>query len=634
MSRGPSAGKVFMRLLGIAWPYRFQAITGLLLLGITASLMGFMATLFKPIVNMATLADHAGERSWLRLIEAAGWLEALGVPARDWGRAIVLSMPEWLNLGFKPTTLLLCLVSTGVLCALGVGITQYLGYVITHRVALRALTDVRSRFNAILLGQRFEFFDRYRPGELMSKVQNDLETMSLALIFIFNEAPKELVQILVGVPLAVWQAPYLAAGLLVLPAFVVPLRRLGKHIKRSSRHTLEMRADLTDVMHQQFGGMREIKGFRLERLRQSHFETSNESVFDGLMGVVGARGKSRALVEGGGHLVVMGVVVFAVYLAIKKGYTFGEFSSFMAIIATLVWQPLRSLSNAYNNFQNALPGAINVLEILDHPDTTPEPASPKPFPSRIESVEYARVGYSYGGGPSVLENVSFRVGEGRVAALVGHTGSGKSTLMDLLPRFRDCKSGSVLINGVDVRDFSVADLRDHVAYVGQDPYLFNASVRDNLLLGLHSAMSKQGGKIPDDLLWSALQKVRLADFIRAKPEGLDFMVGERGGSLSGGQRQRLAIARAILKDAPILILDEATSSQDSVTEREIQESLDVLMKGRTTFVIAHRLATVRHADILLILRDGRLVETGTHDELLKSAGEYARLHTTQFAGKS
>jgi subfamily B ATP-binding cassette protein MsbA len=448
-----------------------------------------------------------------------------------------------------------------------------------------------------------------------------METMSLALVFLFNQAPRAFIQVASGLVIALVTAPYLTCVLLVMPLFAWPLRKLGKKVKRFSRQALESKGNLSDVSHQQFGGIREIKSFRQEDPRQNLFRKANESVFNSLMGIVKARAFTRGLVEGGGYIVVLLAITCAVYIMILFEVSFGEFTSFMFLSASLIMNPLRTLSKAYNDFQNALPGAISILDILDHPEATPENTSPHPFPEKLEGIRFSNVSYRYPGGRKALENISFEASLGQCVAIVGPTGSGKTTLMELLSRFRDPQQGSVCINDCSLKDFSLSDLRKHVAIAGQDAYLFNDSIRENLKIGDPDAN--------DDAFWNILKDVQLEQFVRDKKEGLDFRVGERGDFLSGGQKQRLSIARALLKKAPILILDEATSAQDGLSEKALIETIRRYQKNKIIFVIAHRLSTIQHADLVLMLKDGRLIEQGSHEQLMSNKGLYFQLQNSQ-----
>jgi len=613
---------IFRRLFQLGSPYKTHIFMGAICLSIMAACMGSSLTLIKPLFNIASQSENAGLHSFLIIKEYTDPFPAI----QDYGKKIANQLP--LSMQLTPVYknyVLLSIIACGILLSVLITIFQYLAYYITHHVSLNALTDVRSALNDVLIRQQLAYYDQYKPGELMSKIQNDTETMSRALIFVYNQAPRGIIVILVGLVMASIQFPTLMIGLLLLPLFIIPLKKLGKKIKRSSKKTLEKRAELTDVMHQQFGGIQEIKGYNLEDTKQQLFADTNTSVLQGLMGIVKARAKSRGVVEGGGYLAVLIVVIGAIFLMRSNpdgSNTMGNFTGFMALIGFLIWTPLRTLSKAYNDFQNALPGVQSVLDILDHPQRTVEKDICQAFPDKIESIVFEKVSYNYHKGPRVLDDVSFSANNGQVIAFVGHTGSGKSTIATLIPRFRDPVVGQICINGINLKNFSLNELRDNIALVNQDPYLFNTSVKDNLLMGKPSASEEE--------LWQALEKSQLHDFIKDKKEGLGYVVGERGNNLSGGQKQRLAIARAILKDSPILILDEATSSQDNVTEQQIQKALSTLMQGRTTFVIAHRLTTIHHADLLLIFKEGKIVEQGTHDSLKDAGGEYASLYQTQF----
>ena len=618
---------ILRRLFELGQPYLKYVLFGALFMVCMNACMGMSLTLIRPLFNMATSAKEAGLNTANHVKEAATYIDNIGIPLSSWSDSIMTLVPDFMELSQTETyknKLLVFIVCASIGLSLAIMIFQYLAYYYSHKVSLSALTDVRAQLNKVLIHQNLAYYDKYKPGELMSRVQNDTEIMSRALIFVFNQAPRGAITILTGLIMAAWQSPKLMIGILILPIFILPIKKLGKKIKRSSKATLEKRAELSDAMHQQFGGIQEIKGFNQEENRQNIFTKANNSVLKGLMNIVKARAKSRAIVEGGGYMAII-LLVTGIILVIgqnNSGESFSSFASFMALITFLVWTPLRTLSKAYNEFQNSLPGVHNILEIIDHPEPTVESESPTPFPKNVETIRFDRVSYQYPQGPLVLNKIEIEARRGQVVALVGHTGSGKSTSVTLLPRFRDPIEGQILINGSNIKDFKLNKLRDNIAFVNQDPYLFNTSIKDNLLMGHETAT--------EDDLWSALEKAQLAEFVREKEERLNYNVGERGNNLSGGQKQRLAIARAILKNAPILVLDEATSSQDNVTEKQIQEALSILMEGRTTFVIAHRLSTIVNADTILVFKEGEIVESGSHEELKEQGGEYASLYQSQF----
>jgi subfamily B ATP-binding cassette protein MsbA len=340
-----------------------------------------------------------------------------------------------------------------------------------------------------------------------------------------------------------------------------------------------------------------------------------------MKGVV-VRSLSSPVMEFFGGLAIAFVIWYGGWEVIRGISTPGTFMSFLTC-TMLMYDPIRKLSNLNNSLQQGLAAADRIYDIIETESEINDPAQPRPLANHPHALEFDGVTFSYGE-KNVLQDIRLKVATGQVLALVGMSGGGKSTLANLIPRFYDVSAGRILIDGIDIREFAVADLRRQIAIVTQEPILFNETVRDNIAYGNPDAS--------EDQIVAAAKAAFAHDFITRFPEGYDTMIGELGGRLSGGERQRLCIARALIKDAPILILDEATSSLDSEAEAVVQKALENLMHGRTTIVIAHRLSTISGADRIAVIVSGRVVETGTHATLLDKEGEYCKLHRMQYAG--
>jgi subfamily B ATP-binding cassette protein MsbA len=374
-------------------------------------------------------------------------------------------------------------------------------------------------------------------------------------------------------------------------------------------------------MQEAFTGQRVLKAYNLEAEFSRRFLGVSSNIVNQLMKSVRGNEIPSVLVEFSAAIGVSLVFLF-VLRNNRAGVvmTSGDFFSFIGSIF-LLYQPIKNLSRFYGQIQQARAASDRVSEILGTPPDIADPAQPRPVVAAGSSVEFDRVSFSYGDRLAVSD-VSLTIPPGHMVALVGASGSGKTTLTSLLLRFYDPQQGSIRIGGIDLREVRVHELREQMAVVTQETILFNDTLRANIRLGRPAATDAE--------VEAAAKAAQAHDFILAKPGGYDFMIGERGGSLSGGQRQRLAIARAILRNAPILVLDEATSALDTESERAVQLALDTLMKGRTTLCIAHRLSTIQHADLIVVMDQGRIVEQGHHDELLARNGLYARLHALQF----
>ncbi len=409
------------------------------------------------------------------------------------------------------------------------------------------------------------------------------------------------------------------------PILFFPILYLAGRIKKYGLQRQEKIAELTSLMSETFQGVRVVKGFRAEERKLNQFREVNNRFVSRMFKALKLKGISRAITELFANASLAGIMLLGSYIVI-----IGVFGLRMDAPDVLLFggcmlvmsKPIKQVIREYGDFVESVAASERIFEVFDvKPGIHDAPDAIK-LPPISRSIAFRNVSFAYDG-PNVLEDVSFEVQRGQVVAIVGHSGAGKSTMLDLIPRYYDPSSGSVEIDGVDIRKVTLASLRDQIALVSQDPFLFQTSIAENIRYGRFDAS--------DDEVVAAAKAANIHDFIESLAEGYDTLCGERGVKLSGGQRQRITIARAVLKDAPILILDEATSSLDADSQRLVHEALRRLMEHRTTFVIAHRLSTVQHAEKIIVLREGRLVETGTHGELLEARGEYWRLYKTEFA---
>lgn len=482
----------------------------------------------------------------------------------------------------------------------------------------RIINDFRNVLFNHMQALSVSFFIRNPTGELMSRVTNDVTLLqrssTTGVIDFFKEFSA-----LTGLVAVLFMQDLLLAGIamLVMPWALIPFMRFGKKTHRYSTRSQEKIGKLATLIHEAISGCRIVKAFGMEDYENGRFDEENQRVMKAYNKRIRVKAMTGPMMELIGGAAGAAVIVYGGLRVLSGGLTPGEFFAFITALF-LLYSPVRAISEAYQEIQEGLAAAQRVFKVLDQQSDIVEKPDAMALPAGAGEVCFRDVEFSYGPEP-VLRGINLRVQPGEVIAIVGMTGSGKTSLVNLLPRFFDVGAGSLSINGHDVRDVTLRSLREHIALVSQQPYLFNASVHDNIACGCPDCTR--------DAVIEAARTASALDFIEQLPEGFDTCVGEHGNRLSGGQRQRIAIARAILKDAPILILDEATASLDVQIEKQIQHALEKLIRTRTAFIISHRLSTIRNADRIIVLQAGRIVEQGPHAELFSRGGEYTRLYS-------
>ncbi len=502
------------------------------------------------------------------------------------------------------------------------GVVYYIYSILLELVGQSVIRDFRLMIFAHIHRQSLSFFNDNPTGTLMSRIISDVTLLQQAVSGAFVGLIRDFFQVVILLGVVFYMNWRLAMiSFVVLPVAAYPIVKFGRLFRKLSTSTQEETAHVSNILHETITGNRIVKAFTKERYECNRFSDQVSKLFSLTMRDATYRCMQHPLMEfiGGGAIAV--IIWFGGKEVIAGTATPGTFFAFLtALIAA--YEPVKGVTRVNSKIQQGLAAATRVFAILDVEPEIKDKEGAIPLPPFSSNIEFRNLNFQYSDENYVLSDINLTVPAGEALAIVGPSGGGKTTLTNLIPRFLDIKEGSILIDGLDIRNVTVASLRDQIAMVTQQTILFNDSVQNNIAYGDQEA--------PLEKIYEAARAAHAFDFINDLPNGFDTVIGEGGERLSGGQRQRISIARAILKNAPILILDEATSALDTESEREVQKALENLMMDRTTFVIAHRLSTIKNADRILVINDGAIVEQGTHDSLIALKGEYELLYNMQY----
>jgi subfamily B ATP-binding cassette protein MsbA len=601
--------KRFLRLLRYGLPYWLQVLPGVLLLALVGALDTFRVLLLQPIFDQVLRPD-APEGPIL-----------LGLPKSQWHLDLRLMIPHFLHVHNAWNVVAFALVVS----TLAKGLCDYTGTYLVNYAGFATITDLRNHLYEATMRRSSSFFHKYPTGTILSTLINDVDRVQIALSSVISEFLQQFFTFVVGLVFVIKLGGQLSwALLLFIPVVVTSSRKIGREVRTRTRTGQDKLAEIQNILHETVTGNRIVKAFNTELWEILRFKKAATRLFRANLRSVRIQSISSPLMDS------IGAVAIAMMLFIGRNeilhgrMTMGLFGAFIILLFKL-YDPVRKFAYFYNSFQQAMGASSSIFAFFDAEDDVKERPRAATVHRFCQSIQFENVGFSYSteeGEHQILHNVDLDLQAGEVLALVGPSGAGKTTLANLIPRFFDVTSGRILIDGHDLRDLTLGSLRRQVAQVTQETILFNDTVRNNIAYGRPD--------VPMKLVEEAARNALAHDFILGMPQGYETVIGEKGFRLSGGERQRLAIARAILKNAPVLILDEATSSLDSESESLVQAALANLMQNRTVLVIAHRLGTIRRANRIAVLEDGRITAIGSHEELLTASPTYQRLYQLQF----
>jgi ATP-binding cassette, subfamily B, bacterial MsbA len=605
--------KNLLRLLRYGLPYTLEWVPGVLLLAMVGVLDTFRVLLLQPIFDNVLKPDAPDGPILLGLPKKVGNFD----PHFDLRRLV----PHFIHIHNAWAVV----ASALVVSTLAKGLCDYLGTYLVNYAGFGLITDLRNHLYEATLRRSSSFFHKHATGSILSTLINDVDRVQYAVSSVIGEFLQQFFTFVVGLVCVIGMGGQLSWALvLFIPVVITSARKIGREVRTRTRTGQDKLAEIQNILHETVTGNRIVKAFNTELWEILRFKNAAKRLFRANLRNVRIQSISSPLMDS------IGAVAIALFLWIGRDQilhgkmTMGLFGAFIILLFKL-YDPVRKFAYFYNSFQQAMGASMSIFGFFDTEDDVRERPRAATLRSFEYSVRFENVGFSYSteeGEHQILHNVDLEVHAGEVLAVVGPSGAGKSTLVNLLPRFFDVTSGRILIDGHDIRDLTLGSLRRQVAQVTQETILFNDTVRHNIAYGQPD--------VKHALVEQAARNALAHDFIMRMPQGYDTVIGEKGFRLSGGERQRIAIARAILKNSPILILDEATSALDAESESLVQTALANLMQGRTVVVIAHRLSTIRRANRIAMLEDGRITAIACHEELLTTSPMYQKLYQLQF----
>ena len=597
------------RLLAYLRPYLPHFVGSIVLMAVVGLMDAFRILLMGPIIDRVLTPKTPGRSLML-----------FHIP----GTERIVYLQDFIPQHFANPLTVVAVALAG--SAIIKGVCDYVGTYLVNYAGYGLITDLRNSLYDRILRRSIAFFSRFSTGTLVSTVVNDVEKVQITLTIALAEFLQQFFTLIFLVGVVIVEGHRLALVLLIfVPFVIISAGKIGRRVRSTTRKGQDKLADIQNILHESITGNRIVKAFGMESWESRRFVAAARKLFRANLKSVAVQSISSPLMD------IVGAVAVALLLWLGRStintgaMTEGAFITFIIAVFRL-YDPVRKMAFFNNSFQQALGASQEIFRFMDEEDEIREKPDAIALPAFRERVRFENVSFAYTGPggtePEILRNVNLETRAGEVVAIVGSSGAGKSTLVNLIPRFFDVTGGAIKLDGHDIRDVTLASLRAQIGVVTQDTILFNDTVRNNIAYGQPD--------VTEEAVNEAAKTALAHDFILRLPEGYDTMIGERGLRLSGGERQRIAIARALLKNAPILILDEATSALDTESESLVQSALQNLISGRTVFVIAHRLTTVRHADRIVVLEGGHITDSGTHEDLLTRLGTYRKLYELQF----